>query len=147
MAVPMWRAAVRSTAAKESQHRITKIGIPKESIPGECRVATTPEVTKRLVGKGFDVRLEADAGVNADYPDANEVPGAMSRPLGAGMLAPRATRPTCKMVRPTLVVAETGHKALVFTDRGCSTPPTYRFGLRACRSNKVQKLDECRGSQ
>ncbi|MET0084861.1 MAG: hypothetical protein ABW082_03785, partial [Sedimenticola sp.] len=31
-----------------------KIGVPKESVAGETRVATTPEVVKKLVGKGFE---------------------------------------------------------------------------------------------
>ena len=46
-----------------------KLGIPKETLAGERRVATTPEVAKRLVGKGFDVWLEAGAGIAAHYSD------------------------------------------------------------------------------
>ena len=46
-----------------------KLGIPKETLAGERRVATTPEVAKRLVGKGFEVLLEAGAGVAAHYSD------------------------------------------------------------------------------
>ena len=48
-----------------------KIGVPKETAPGERRVAATPEVVKRLVGKGLQVTLEAGAGVSASYPDAD----------------------------------------------------------------------------
>jgi NAD(P) transhydrogenase subunit alpha len=48
-----------------------KLGIPKETLAGECRVATTPEVAKRLVGKGFEVLLEAGAGAAAAYSDAD----------------------------------------------------------------------------
>ncbi|ESQ10763.1 MAG TPA: Re/Si-specific NAD(P)(+) transhydrogenase subunit alpha [Chromatiaceae bacterium] len=46
-----------------------KLGIPTETLPGECRVATTPDVAKRLVGKGFEVLLEAGAGIAAHYAD------------------------------------------------------------------------------
>jgi NAD(P) transhydrogenase subunit alpha len=46
-----------------------KLGIPKESLPGERRVATTPDVAKKLVGKGFEVLLEAGAGVASHYTD------------------------------------------------------------------------------
>ncbi|EXJ15735.1 Re/Si-specific NAD(P)(+) transhydrogenase subunit alpha [Imhoffiella purpurea] len=47
-----------------------KIGIPLETCPGETRVASTPDVVKKLVGKGFEVLVEAGAGVAAGYPDA-----------------------------------------------------------------------------
>ncbi|EIC19746.1 Re/Si-specific NAD(P)(+) transhydrogenase subunit alpha [Thiorhodovibrio frisius] len=46
------------------------IGIPAESLSGENRVASTPEVVKKLVGKGFAVRVEQGAGTAASYPDA-----------------------------------------------------------------------------
>jgi NAD(P) transhydrogenase subunit alpha len=46
-----------------------KLGIPKETLGGERRVATTPEVAKKLVGKGFEVLLEPGAGVAAHYTD------------------------------------------------------------------------------
>lgn len=46
-----------------------KLGIPKETLAGERRVATTPEVAKRLVGKGFELLLEAGAGSASHYTD------------------------------------------------------------------------------
>jgi NAD(P) transhydrogenase subunit alpha len=48
-----------------------RIGIPKETRPGEARVASTPEIVKRLVGKGFDLVVESGAGVGAGYPDGD----------------------------------------------------------------------------
>ena len=45
------------------------LGVPKESWPGERRVAATPETVTRLVGMGFDVRVEADAGLKASFAD------------------------------------------------------------------------------
>lgn len=47
-----------------------KLGIPKERIDGETRVATTPEIAKKLVGRGLEVLLERGAGAAAHYPDA-----------------------------------------------------------------------------
>jgi NAD(P) transhydrogenase subunit alpha len=47
-----------------------KLGIPRESVAGERRVATTPDVAKKLVAKGFEVLLESGAGAAAHYPDA-----------------------------------------------------------------------------
>lgn len=46
-----------------------KIGIPKETFPGEKRVATTPEITEKLVAMGFEVVVENGAGAGADYGD------------------------------------------------------------------------------
>ena len=45
------------------------IGIPKEQLAGEARVAMTPELVKKLVGKGFACQVESGAGVAAGYPD------------------------------------------------------------------------------
>jgi NAD(P) transhydrogenase subunit alpha len=47
-----------------------KIGIPKESQPGERRVAATPKTVAQLRGLGYDVVVQAGAGEAASYPDA-----------------------------------------------------------------------------
>ncbi len=49
------------------------LAVPKESWPGERRVAATPETVTRLVGMGFDVRVEADAGLKAAFADEDYV--------------------------------------------------------------------------
>ena len=46
-----------------------KIGIPRESYPGEKRVAITPEIAEKLIALGFTVAIEAGAGVGSDYAD------------------------------------------------------------------------------
>ncbi|HDK38431.1 MAG TPA: NAD(P)(+) transhydrogenase (Re/Si-specific) subunit alpha, partial [Thiolapillus brandeum] len=43
------------------------IGIPKETCGGESRVAITPEIAKKLVGKGFSLEVEQDAGLAAGF--------------------------------------------------------------------------------
>ncbi len=47
-----------------------KVGIPKESFPGERRVAGTPNTVGKLVEMGFEVLVEQGAGTLANYPDA-----------------------------------------------------------------------------
>ena len=47
-----------------------QIGVPKETLPGERRVAATPETVKRLQKLGFTVLIETGAGAQASYPDA-----------------------------------------------------------------------------
>src|SRR5437867_6936736 len=47
------------------------VGVPKESFPGERRVALTPAVIPNLLKAGFEVVVETGAGVEASYPDAD----------------------------------------------------------------------------
>ncbi len=46
------------------------VGVPKETYPGERRVALTPAVVPLLAKAGLEVVLEAGAGEQAGYPDA-----------------------------------------------------------------------------
>jgi NAD(P) transhydrogenase subunit alpha len=45
------------------------VGVPKESYPGERRVALVPMVIPNLVKAGFEVLVETAAGAEAGYPD------------------------------------------------------------------------------
>jgi len=49
------------------------IGIPKESFPGERRVGMVPAVVPSLTKAGFEVAIEAGAGVSAGYLDKEYV--------------------------------------------------------------------------
>ncbi len=54
-----------------------KIGIPKERRAHEKRVAATPDSVKKLIGLGFEVVVETDAGADASFRDsAYEAAGA-----------------------------------------------------------------------
>ena len=46
------------------------VAVPKETDPGERRVALVPETAGKLVKAGLDVRVEAGAGVQASFADA-----------------------------------------------------------------------------
>src|SRR5438045_5036352 len=46
------------------------VGVPRESFPGERRVALVPAVVPNLTKAGFEVLVEAGAGAGAGYPDA-----------------------------------------------------------------------------
>ena len=48
----------------------TTVGVVRESAPGERRVALTPDVAKKLKGRGADLLMESGAGVSASFPDA-----------------------------------------------------------------------------
>ncbi|MGA8152668.1 MAG: Re/Si-specific NAD(P)(+) transhydrogenase subunit alpha [Terriglobales bacterium] len=46
------------------------IGVPKETYPGERRVALVPMVVPNLMKAGFTVLVESGAGAEAGYPDS-----------------------------------------------------------------------------
>lgn len=46
-----------------------KVGVPSEVSPGELRVAATPKTVKRLQKQGFEVYIQHNAGVKANYSD------------------------------------------------------------------------------
>ncbi len=45
------------------------IGVPKETTPGERRVALVPESGKKLIQAGYTIAIEAGAGEAAGFPD------------------------------------------------------------------------------
>jgi NAD(P) transhydrogenase subunit alpha len=60
------------------------VGVPRESFPGERRVALVPAVIPNLTKAGLEVAVEANAGLEAGYPDADYVS------KGAKIMADRA---------------------------------------------------------
>lgn len=46
------------------------IGVPRESYPGERRVALVPQVVPTLAKAGFEVNIQSGAGADAGYPDS-----------------------------------------------------------------------------
>jgi H+-translocating NAD(P) transhydrogenase subunit alpha len=69
-----------------------RLGIPKESDPGERRVALVPETVGRL-GDGVDVIVEAGAGEAAGFPDAayTDAGARIGDPWNADVVAKVAT--------------------------------------------------------
>src|SRR3954466_468626 len=61
--------ATSRTPARIGSAPLMRIGVPKESVEGERRVALVPEVVKKLVAKGHDVVVEGGAGEAALVPD------------------------------------------------------------------------------
>jgi NAD(P) transhydrogenase subunit alpha len=64
-----------------------RVGVPKETAPGESRVAIVPETIGRL--EGLDVVVEAGAGEAAGFPDAayTEAGATIGDPWGAEVVA------------------------------------------------------------
>jgi H+-translocating NAD(P) transhydrogenase subunit alpha len=47
-----------------------RIGVPAETLPGETRVAVTPETAKKLIAQGHTIVVQSGAGVAASVTDA-----------------------------------------------------------------------------
>ena len=47
------------------------IGVLKETQKGDKRVAITPKITQQLIEKGFEVRVQEDAGANSSYKNSD----------------------------------------------------------------------------
>jgi H+-translocating NAD(P) transhydrogenase subunit alpha len=80
-----------------------RIGVPKETAPGERRVALVPEVAGKLAKAGFEVMVQRGAGHAAGFPDA-AYEGAGVRLSDAA--AAFGAEVVLKVQRPTLAEAE-----------------------------------------
>ncbi|WP_339916526.1 Re/Si-specific NAD(P)(+) transhydrogenase subunit alpha [Yeosuana marina] len=47
------------------------IGVLKETQKGDNRVAITPKIAQQLIERGFDVRVQEDAGANSSYKNSD----------------------------------------------------------------------------
>jgi NAD(P) transhydrogenase subunit alpha len=65
--LPTFAAIFRAPLGKEPAIRI---GVPREILPGERRVAATPESIRKLRELGFEVHVEAGAGADSGIPDS-----------------------------------------------------------------------------
>src|SRR3954464_5711443 len=78
-----------------------RIGVARETSPGERRVALVPETVGKLTAGGFEVTLERGAGEAASFPDAAYVQagGTIGSPWGAEAIA-AVRRPDEASLRP-----------------------------------------------
>jgi NAD(P) transhydrogenase subunit alpha len=75
--------------------RAVNVGVPRETAPGERRVALVPESVSRLVAAGFGVRVEGGAGTAASFTDD------AFREAGAEIGAPWDADAVVKVQRPS----------------------------------------------
>lgn len=72
-----------------------KIGVPRETAPGEKRVALVPETAAKFAKRGLEVVFERGAGVSANYPDADyEKAGAKAGDPWAADLVLKVQKPS-----------------------------------------------------
>jgi H+-translocating NAD(P) transhydrogenase subunit alpha len=114
---------------------VTVLFVPRETAPGERRLATTPDAVKRLSGLGLEVVVERDAGAHAHLADADfEAAGARvidgPAPPDDAQLVARVAPPSVEEVRAlpegaTLLSFIAPHRNLevvaALRDRGIAT--------------------------
>jgi len=66
------------------------LAVPKETWPGERRVALVPETVKALAKGGIEVIVEAGAGVSAGFEDESYVTAGATVAAEAALLLGRA---------------------------------------------------------
>jgi H+-translocating NAD(P) transhydrogenase subunit alpha len=77
-----------------------RVAVPKETVPGERRVALVPEIVKKLTDAGFEIRVEAGAGAAASFADPEyEDAGASIVSSREGLF--RGTEGVVKVQKPT----------------------------------------------
>jgi len=88
-----------------------RVLVPRETAPGERRVALTPEAAQRLGASGFEIVVERGAGVAASFPDeayaqagATLVEGATDGVDGVVRVAPPSADETRSLPAGTVLV-------------------------------------------
>ena len=72
-----------------------KVSIPKETRPGERRVALAPDTVKKLVASGISVDVETGAGLEAGFSDADYTAAGASPAADRAALLARADVLAC----------------------------------------------------
>jgi NAD(P) transhydrogenase subunit alpha len=134
-----------------------RIAVPREVAPGENRVALVPDTVTRLAKAGFDVQVEAGAGVAAGFTDdsyreagATIATGATALLGGADVtLKVREPRPAAGAVHEADVLRE-GSALLGFLGRDRESEVARKLAARRIRSfsmelipriSRAQKMD------
>ena len=92
------------------------VGVPRESFPGERRVALVPAVVPNLLKAGLEVVVEAGAGAAAGYPDPEYTARARrSSRDGAKYSLPRISSCRCSVTARTTGPARTTSPCSVAT--------------------------------
>jgi len=108
------------------------VGVAKEPLAGENRVAQTPETTKQLVDLGLSVQVQKGAGVAAGYADADY------QKAGAKLVAsvPLGSVDVLAHVRP-LSTATVGKLKAGAITVGLASPASEGPTVKALASKKI----------
>ena len=93
-----------------------KVGVAKETVPGERRVALVPDATARLAPSGVELLVEAGAGASASFLDAAYTEAGARVVADAAALYAEADF-VCKVQKPTpdeVTLLRTGQGLVAF---------------------------------
>ena len=103
-----------------------RVGVVREGMPGERRVALVPETVGKLVAAGFDVVVEPGAGVAASFPDETYAAA------GATLGSPWGADAVVAVRKPDVAQLRDGQVLIGFLD-----PLADRDGVAALASRGV----------
>ena len=124
-----------------------KVSVPKESVPGERRVALVPEVAERLAKAGLEVVVEAGAGAGANHAD--EAYAAAGAAVGDGFsgdvvakVAPPTAEEIARMRRGQVLIGFLAPLTAADTVRGLAEAEVTSFAMEAIpRISRAQSMD------
>ena len=124
-----------------------KVSVPKESLPGERRVALVPEVVRRLDKSGVEVVIESGAGDEADHSDSEYTEAGAT--VGDGFegevvvkVAPPTTEEIGRMRREQVLVGFLAPLTAADTVRGLADSGVTSFAMEAIpRITRAQSMD------
>ena len=123
------------------------IGVPKETAPGERRVAMVPDVVKRLADKDVEVVVEAGAGEGALIPDAlfEEAGASVGDPWGADVVvkvAPPSAKEVGRLKKGQVLIGFLAPLSAPETTRALAKAGATAFAMEAIpRISRAQSMD------
>jgi NAD(P) transhydrogenase subunit alpha len=125
-----------------------RVGVPKETVEGERRVALVPEVIRKLTGKGFEVLVEAGAGDEAMLTDAayEDAGATISDAVWDAELVAKVAPPTAdeisKLGSDTVLVGFLGPLSNPKTTSALAEAGTTSFAMESIpRISRAQAMD------
>ncbi len=124
-----------------------KVGVPKETVEGERRVALIPDVVKSLADKELDVVVESGAGEESGHPDDEytEAGAEIGDPWGAEIVAHVAV-PTAdeigKLGRGQILIGHLAPLTSAETNKALASAGVTSFAMEAIpRITRAQAMD------
>lgn len=125
-----------------------KVGVPKESVDGERRVALVPDVVRKMAANDFEVVVEPGAGEQAALPDsaytdagATVGDGAWTAEVVAKVAAPTSEE-IAKLGRDSVLIGFLGPLTQPDTTRALADAGVTAFAMEAIpRISRAQSMD------
>ena len=125
-----------------------RVGVPKETVEGERRVALVPEVVRKLTGKDFDVIVESGAGEEAMLSDAayEEAGATVGEGVWDADVVVKVAAPTpdeiAKLGDDTVLIGFLGPLSDPATTSALAEAGTTAFAMEAIpRISRAQSMD------